>query len=147
MLDIEGYNEHILDIKNLTVRFEVDGFIIRAVNNVDLSLDKGTTLGLVGETGAGKTTTALSVLRLVPDPPGIIESGEIMLCGRDIMKLPQSRLNAIRGFDVSMIFQNPMTSLDPVITVGEQIAESYLLHSKVSKQEAMNKAKIGRAHV
>ena len=136
----ETKTERILEVKNLTVRFDVDGETVRAVNNVDLSLDAGKTLGLVGETGAGKTTTALSILRLVPDPPGIVESGEINVCGHDIMKVPAQKLQKIRGDDVSMIFQDPMTSLDPVQTVGAQIAESYLLHSTMTRREAMEKA-------
>ena len=131
---------HILEVKNLTVRYEVDGEVVRAVNDVNLTLDAGKTLGLVGETGAGKTSTALSILRLIPDPPGIVESGEIAVCGHDIMSASQKELQKIRGGDVAMIFQDPMTSLDPVQTVGEQIAESFLLHTTLSRKECMEKA-------
>ncbi|MCQ2415652.1 MAG: ABC transporter ATP-binding protein [Lachnospiraceae bacterium] len=131
----------VLEIKNLTVRFDVDGEVVRAVNNVNLSLNAGQTLGLVGETGAGKTTTALAALRLVPDPPGIIESGEIIINDKNIMDLPVQKMQKIRGDEISMIFQDPMTSLDPVQTVGDQIAESFLLHLDISRQEAVEKAK------
>ena len=131
---------HILEVKNLTVRYEVDGEVVRAVNDVNLTLDAGKTLGLVGETGAGKTSTALSILRLIPDPPGIVESGEITVCGHDIMSAGQKELQKIRGGDVAMIFQDPMTSLDPVQTVGDQIAESFLLHTTLSRKECMEKA-------
>lgn len=130
----------ILEIKDLTVHYEVDNEVIQAVNQISFTLDKGKTLGLVGETGAGKTTTALAILRLVPDPPGIIKSGSIIVCGRDIMAMSREQLERIRGNEVAMIFQDPMTSLNPVFTIGEQIAESYLLHSDISKSEAKKKA-------
>ena len=130
----------VLDIKNLTVTFEVEGDVIEAVNDVSLRVLEGETLGLVGETGAGKTTTALAALRLVPDPPGIIKSGEIFVCGHDIMKAKVRELEKIRGEEISMIFQDPMTSLNPVYTVGQQIAESIILHQGLSKSEAMKKA-------
>ena len=130
----------VLDIKHLTVTFEVEGDVIEAVNDVSLTVREGETLGLVGETGAGKTTTALAALRLVPDPPGIIKSGEIFVCGHDIMKAKTRELEKIRGEEISMIFQDPMTSLNPVYTVGQQIAESIILHQGLSKSEAMKKA-------
>jgi len=135
-----GRTDRVLEVKDLTVRYEVDGDVVRAVNDVSFTLDAGQTLGLVGETGAGKTTTALSILKLIPDPPGIVESGEITVCGQDIMSATAQQMQKIRGADVSMIFQDPMTSLDPVFTVGQQIAESYLLHADVSQAEAMEKA-------
>ena len=130
----------VLDIKHLTVTFEVEGDVIEAVNDVSLTVREGETLGLVGETGAGKTTTALAALRLVPDPPGIIKGGEIFVCGHDIMKAKTKELEKIRGEEISMIFQDPMTSLNPVYTVGQQIAESIILHQGLSKSEAMKKA-------
>ena len=136
----EMKRETILTVEDLTVRYEVDKQITRAVNHISFSLDKGKTIGLVGETGAGKTTTALSILNMIPDPPGIIESGKITVCGHDILKLKKRELSRIRGKDVSMIFQDPMTSLNPVQTVGDQIAESYLLHESISKWEAREKA-------
>jgi len=131
----------ILDIKDLEVRFEVDKEIIRAVNGVSLTLEKGKTLGLVGETGAGKTTTALAIMRLVPDPPGIISKGSIILNGKDVMGMSEAQLEKFRGKEVSMIFQDPMTSLNPVFTVGEQIAESLEIHEQLSHEDAMKKAK------
>ena len=131
----------ILSIKDLAVCFEVDGDVIEAVNHVDLTLHEGETLGLVGETGAGKTTTALAALHLVPDPPGVIRSGQITVCGHDILAAKPKELEKIRGGDIAMIFQDPMTSLNPVITVGEQIAESILQHESISKSEAMKKAR------
>ena len=130
----------VLDIKNLTVHFVVDGDTVEAVNDVSITVHEGETLGLVGETGAGKTTTALAALRLVPDPPGIIKSGEITVCGHDIMTASPKQLEKIRGEEISMIFQDPMTSLNPVFTVGEQIAESIMLHQGLSKAEAAEKA-------
>jgi len=129
-----------LEIKNLSVQFEVEGEIIRAVNDVSLELKPQKTLGLVGETGAGKTTTALSVLRLVQTPPGRICSGEIYVDGKDILNATTKELQSIRGKDISMIFQDPMTVLNPVFTVGEQIAEAVLLHEQCSKKDAYERA-------
>ena len=130
-----------LDVQNLTVHYEVDGDVIEAVNDVSLQLEHGKTLGLVGETGAGKTSTALAILRMIPDPPGIVKSGSISVCGHDIMNASKKELHDIRGKDVSMIFQDPMTSLNPVLTVGEQIAESVRLHEKgISKRDAYERA-------
>ncbi len=130
-----------LNIQNLTVQYVVDGDVVEAVNGVSLQLENGRTLGLVGETGAGKTSTALAIQNMIPNPPGIIKSGEIMVCGHDIMKASKKELQAIRGKEVSMIFQDPMTSLNPVLTVGAQIAESIALHEKgLSKKEAFERA-------
>lgn len=137
---MEHNEELVLDIENLVIHFELEEETVCAVNGIDIKLGKGKILGLVGETGAGKTTTALSALRLVPDPPGVIKSGKIMVAGHDIMKLDPSELEKVRGKDVSMIFQDPMTSLNPVYTVGQQIAESIELHENVTKQEAYDKA-------
>ena len=133
-------NNLILDIENLVVRFETDDGTVRAVNGLNLQLEKGHAVGLVGETGAGKTTTALSILRLVPDPPGVVECEKLLLDGQDIINMPIKDLEKIRGKDVSMIFQDPMTALNPVFTVGEQIAESIFLHEDVSKAEAYKRA-------
>ena len=130
-----------LDIQNLTIHYEVDGDVIEAVNDVSLQLENGKTLGLVGETGAGKTSTALAVLNMIPDPPGIIKSGSITVCGHDVLNASKKELQSIRGNDVSMIFQDPMTSLNPVFTVGDQIAESVQLHNPgMSKKDAYEKA-------
>lgn len=130
-----------LTIKNLVVHYETDDGIVKAVNGIDLELEKGKTLGLVGETGAGKTTTALSALKLIPNPPGKIKDGRIMVGGRDIFKLSESEMTELRGNMISMIFQDPMTSLNPVITVGDQIAEVIEIHQKVSQREAKERAK------
>ena len=133
--------ENVLEIKDLEVRYETDDGIVRAVNGVSFSVGKEKTLGLVGETGAGKTTTAMSILNLIPDPPGAIGGGSIMLEGRNVLAMSETELKEMRGNDVAMIFQDPMTALNPVITIGDQIAESLRLHNEISKEEAMKKAK------
>ena len=130
----------LLEIKNLTVHYETDTGVVKAVNGIDLAIEKGETLGLVGETGAGKTTTALSILRLLPTPPAAVQSGEILLDGRDILKMKDSELRQIRGNDISMIFQDPMTALNPILRVGDQIAEVIALHQNCSKAEATKKS-------
>lgn len=132
--------DEVLDIRDLTVQFVTEDEIVEAVNGISIHLKKGEILGLVGETGAGKTTTALAVLNLVPDPPGVIKSGSIRVCGKNMLSAAPKELEQIRGGDVSMIFQDPMTSLNPVFTVGDQIAESILLHEKCSRKEAAAKA-------
>ena len=132
--------EYVMNIEDLTVYYELEKETVKAVNGVDLKLEKGKTLGLVGETGAGKTTLALSLLRLVPDPPGVIKKGKIEINGQDILNMPVKGMQKIRGKEVAMIFQDPMTSLNPVLTVCDQIAESILLHENVGKQEAEKKA-------
>lgn len=135
-------NNHntLLDIQNLSVEFRTDDGVVKAVNDMSLQIERGKTLGLVGETGAGKTTTALSILRLIPDPPGVITGGSITLDGEDILSASKHQLEKMRGSLVSMIFQDPMTSLNPVLPVGEQIAEVYILHERINKQEAAKKA-------
>ena len=130
----------ILQIEDLTVQYVVEGDVTEAVNNVSLTLEQGKSLGIVGETGAGKTTTALSILRLVPDPPGRIVSGSVKINGKDIYKATKSELEHIRGNEVAMIFQDPMTVLNPVFTVGDQIAECVEIHEKCSKAEAKKRA-------
>ena len=137
---MEDNKNLILDIKDLVIHYETDDGVVEAVNGIDIQLEHGKTLGLVGETGSGKTTTALSILRLVPDPPGVIKNGSIFLDGKDILNMPQKELEAIRGNTVSMIFQDPMTSLNPVLTVGDQIAEVIKLHDKISEKEAEQRA-------
>lgn len=132
--------DNLLEIKNLSVEFRTDDGVVKAVNGMNISLQRGKTLGLVGETGAGKTTTALAILRLIPDPPGVITEGEIRLNGQDILNAKKKEMEQLRGSQVSMIFQDPMTSLDPVLPVAEQIAEVYLLHEHIGKQEALQKA-------
>jgi len=130
----------ILEIKNLDVCYKTEDGDVHAVNGIDLQLGYHKTLGLVGETGAGKTTTALSLLRLIPDPPGIIECDTMIVAGNDMLKMPVSELEGIRGKDISMIFQDPMTALNPVFTVGEQIAESLEIHEHLSKSDAYERA-------
>ena len=130
-----------VDIKNLSVEFRTDNGIVKALNNLDLSIAHGKTLGLVGETGAGKTTTGLSLLRLIPSPPGVITGGEIFLDGKDVLTMSEKEMQSLRGKYVAMIFQDPMTSLDPVMTVEEQIAEVIALHEEGTKQDALNHAR------
>jgi len=134
-------SDNILEIKDLVVHYETDDGCVNAVNGLSFSIGRKKTLGLVGETGAGKTTTALSILNLVPDPPGKIKSGSILLDGRDVLQMTDKELEEMRGNDVAMIFQDPMTALNPVMTVGDQIAESIELHQHVSSKEAFEKAK------
>jgi len=131
----------LLAVEDLVVKYFLRTSTCEAVNGVSFTIDKGERVGLVGETGAGKTTTALSILDLVPNPPGRIVSGKIILNGEDIRKKSVHEVRKIRGNDVAMIFQDPMTSLNPVMTVGDQIMEVVRLHNDVSKFEAMDKAK------
>lgn len=133
--------ENILEIKDLVVHFETDDGCVQAVNGLRFQIGKKRTLGLVGETGAGKTTTALSILNLIPDPPGKIKGGEILLDGANVLEMDTAALEEMRGNDVAMIFQDPMTALNPVLTVGEQIAESIELHQKLPRAEAFERAK------
>jgi len=134
-------SENILEVKDLVVHFETDDGCVKAINGLTFSIGKEKTLGLVGETGAGKTTTALSILNLVPNPPGKIKEGSITLDGKDVLSMSDADLEQMRGNDVAMIFQDPMTALNPVMTVGDQIAESIELHQQVSPKEAFEKAK------
>lgn len=130
---------NILEIKDLVVRYETEDGIVEAVNSVNLSLKKGAALGLVGETGAGKTTLAKSILRLIQWPPGRIVSGNILYNGKDLTAITEDEMCKIRGNDISMIFQDPMTALNPVLTVGKQISEVIEEHEKISAQEADKK--------
>ena len=130
----------LLDVKKLVVQYETDDSVVHAVNDVSFTIQKGETLGLVGETGAGKTTIALSVMRLLQTPPARIVSGSVMLDGEDLSEIPVDKMRRIRGKKVSMIFQDPMTALNPLDTIGEQILEVIQLHEKISKADAMKKA-------
>lgn len=130
----------ILEIKNLAVHFHMEDGTVNALNGIDLELYNGETLGLVGETGAGKTTLAKSIMQLIPVPPGKIESGSILLQGEDMLQMHIDQIRAIRGKQISMIFQDPMSSLNPVMTVGDQIAEVIETHEKCSHSEALEKA-------
>lgn len=126
----------LLNIRNLTIQFNTDTGVVHAVNGIDLSIGEGETLGLVGETGAGKTTTALGILNLIQSPPGEIISGEILYRGDDILKMKAHDLRAMRGNEISMIFQDPMSALNPVIPIGDQIAEGIALHQNCTRLEA-----------
>lgn len=128
--------EKLLSVRDLTVKYTSGGDVIHAVNGVSFDLEKGKSLGLVGETGAGKTTIAKAIMRILPPGPSRITGGEIMLDGQDILKLPEKKMLDIRGKRISMIFQDPMTALNPTMTIGGQIAEVVRLHSDVSIQEA-----------
>jgi oligopeptide/dipeptide ABC transporter ATP-binding protein len=127
----------LIQIHNLSSQFLTSKGILKAVDGIDFSIDKGETLGLVGESGCGKSVTSLSILRLLPSPPCKIVSGSIVFKGKDILKLPESELRKIRGNEISMIFQEPMTSLNPVYTVGDQLMEVLKLHLKKNRRESL----------
>lgn len=131
----------LLSVKNLVVEYTSDGEIVHAVNNVCLDLKKGQTLGLVGETGAGKTTIAKAILRILPDPPAKITGGEVFYEGEDLLKLSEEKMRNIRGDKISMVFQDPMTALNPVARVGKQISQIIALHNDISSKEADERAK------
>jgi oligopeptide/dipeptide ABC transporter ATP-binding protein len=126
----------LLEVRGLRTYFASERGEVRAVDGVDLELERGRTLGIVGESGCGKSVTALSIMGLVPQPPGRIAGGEVLLEGEDLLKAPPRRMRALRGDQLSMIFQEPMTSLNPAFPVGEQIAEALLRHRSISKEEA-----------
>ncbi|WP_312111211.1 ABC transporter ATP-binding protein [Brevibacillus reuszeri] len=132
--------EVILEVRNLQTHFFTDDGVSKAVDGVDFSLNKGETLGLVGESGCGKSITSLSILRLIASPPGKIVGGEILFKGQNLVTKTEDEMRSIRGNEISMIFQEPMTSLNPVYTVGEQIAEVFRLHQKMGRKEAWEKA-------
>ncbi len=131
----------VLDVKNLTIQYRTDLETVHAVNGISFSLEKGETLGLVGETGAGKTTTALGIMGLLPERTAVIPEGSIEFEGTDLLKLSEQEMQKIRGSQIAMIFQDPMTALNPVLTVGKQIGEALLLHNKenLSKDEIEKK--------
>lgn len=133
--------DNLLEIKNLIINYETDDGIVSALNDVNINLRVGETLGLVGETGAGKTTLAKGIIGLIPSPPGKIIGGQVLYDGKDLLELSEAEMQKIRGQHISMIFQDPMTSLNPVLTVGEQIMEVILNHNKISTQEATIRAK------
>ena len=132
--------KNFLEVKDLVVEYTSDGEIVHAVNGISLSLNKGETLGLVGETGAGKTTIAKAILKILPDPPAKIRNGEIWLDGQNLLALPESEMLKIRGAKIAMIFQDPMTALNPLMTVGNQILEVVQLHNDFTKEQAMERA-------
>ena len=130
-----------LSVKDLVVEYTSGGEIIHAVNNVSFELEKGRTLGLVGETGAGKTSIAKAILRILPDPPAKIKNGSIFLQGNELLGMKEDEMRQVRGKRISMVSQDPMTALNPVMRVGNQIAEGIQLHFHVSPKEALNRAK------
>lgn len=133
---MEKQNGPILSVKDLVIHYETQDGVVEAVNNISFTLNKGESLGLVGETGAGKTTVALSIMGLLPHPPAHVIQGEIVFNGENLLEKDEKAMRAIRGNDISMIFQDPMTALNPVETIGFQVAEVIRLHNKVSRAEA-----------
>ncbi|MFR5726087.1 MAG: ABC transporter ATP-binding protein, partial [Clostridium sp.] len=131
--------DKILEIKNLKTYFRTDAGLVKAVNDVTFSVERGKTLGIVGESGCGKSITSLSIMGLVETPPGIHAGGEILFEGEDLLKKNEDQMRQIRGNKVAMIFQEPMTSLNPVFTIGQQLMEAILLHENVTKQQAREK--------
>lgn len=134
--------EKMIEIKDLSVIYETDLETVYAVNGVTLSLEKGATLGLVGETGAGKTTLALTLMRLLPERTGKVTSGSITFEGENVVELPEANMRKIRGDKIAMIFQDPMTSLNPVLTVGEQIAEALYVHNDSGRSKEEIEARV-----
>ena len=133
--------KHLLNVENLVVQYVVNKEIVHAINGISFAINSKKTLGLVGETGAGKTTTALGIMGLIPNPPGKIVSGSISYNGEDLLKKSFKQMQKIRGSEIAMIFQDPMTSLNPVLTVGNQITEVIRLHNKISRLQAAARAK------
>ncbi|NJL24078.1 MAG: ABC transporter ATP-binding protein [Calothrix sp. SM1_5_4] len=130
----------IIQVRNLSVEFRTDEGTVKAVKNISFDIPRGKTVGLVGESGSGKSVTSLAIMRLIPNPPGKVTSGQILLNGQDLLAMSESQMREIRGNKVSMIFQEPMTSLNPVFTVGDQIAETLMLHQNMSKAAALAKS-------
>lgn len=134
-------SEKILEIDNLTVRYKSGNADVHAVNGISISLEKGKTVGIVGETGAGKTTTSLSIMNLLPERTGRIDSGTIKFKGKEILDMDYETIRSIRGKEISMIFQDPMTSLNPIFTVHEQLSEAVRMHNNLSKEDIDTKVK------
>lgn len=130
----------ILEVKDLVVRFYTQEGTVYAVNGVSYEIEEGETLGIVGESGSGKSVSSLAVMGLIPSPPGKIESGEVMFEGRDLLKLKSDQMRLIRGKEIAMIFQDPMTSLNPVLTIGTQITEALKLHEGMNTSQARKRA-------
>lgn len=133
-------NSSIIEVRDLAVEFRTDEGVVNAVKRISFNVPRGKTVGLVGESGSGKSVTSLAVMRLIPNPPGRITNGQILMDGKDLLKLSEAEMRHIRGNKISMIFQEPMTSLNPVFTVGDQISETLMLHQKLSKQQALDKS-------
>jgi oligopeptide transport system ATP-binding protein len=133
-------SQPLLVVKNLETQFKTQDGIVKAVNNVSFHVDRGETLGIVGESGSGKSVTSLSIMRLIPNPPGRIVGGQIIFDGDNLLDYTEEEMRHIRGNRIAMIFQDPMTSLNPVLTIGRQITESLELHMKLTPREARNRA-------
>jgi len=136
LTDLLQNREKLIELKNLHTYFYTDAGVVKSVNDVSYDIYKGETLGIVGESGCGKSVTAMSIMRLIPQPPGKIASGEIIFKGKDLTKIPEADMRKIRGNEISVIFQEPMTSLNPVYTVGDQIQEAIALHLKLDYAQA-----------
>jgi len=132
--------EPLLSLRHLVTAFETDEGYLRAVDDVSFDVLPSRTMGIVGESGCGKSVTALSIMRLIPSPPGFVESGEAIFDGSDLFEIPESEMRSLRGNEISMIFQEPMTSLNPVYTIGSQIVEAIRLHQKMSRSSARARA-------
>jgi len=130
----------LLDVRNLTTSFHLRSGIVRAAQNINLSLERGETLGIVGESGSGKSVTCYSIMRLIPSPPGRIESGEVMFDGQDLLTLSMAEMRKVRGKKIAMIFQEPMTSLNPFLRISTQMIEAVRVHSDLDEKQALNKA-------
>jgi len=130
----------LMEVKDLTTRFYTEDGVVHAVNGISYSMEEGETLGIVGESGCGKSVHALSIMRLIPDPPGKIERGSVLFAGRDLMGLSDGEMRRVRGAEIAMVFQDPMTSLNPVYTVGFQIMEALTLHQRMNKEKARTRA-------
>jgi ABC-type dipeptide/oligopeptide/nickel transport system ATPase component len=135
-----GANSHLLQVEDLKTYFSTFEGVAKAVDDVTFHVDKGEVLGIVGESGCGKSVTAQSIMRLIPEPPGKIVQGQILFDRTDIVQLSMEQMRAIRGKRIAMIFQEPMTSLNPVYTIGNQISEMFILHEKRSKRDSWNRS-------
>ena len=136
----QGSSSHLLDVRDLRTQFATQEGIVKAVDGVSFHIDEGEVLGLVGESGCGKSVSALSLMRLIPDPPGRIVGGQAFFEGQDLLSLSESQMRQVRGSRISMIFQEPMTSLTPVLSIGRQLRESLELHLNMTKQQATQRA-------
>ena len=130
----------LMEVKDLTTRFYTEDGAVHAVNGISYAVEEGETLGVVGESGCGKSVHALSIMRLIPQPPGKIERGEVIFDGRDLLKLSEAEMRQVRGSEIAMVFQDPMTSLNPVFKVGYQITEAIILHLGMDKKQARDRA-------